>query len=343
LIKYNKILAVSTGGLGDTILFSPLLKALRKAYPEAHIELLVGSRLAQEAYSSSKEVSHVTFVNLRGPSILLKISSLIPFMLNTQLEGKFEIGFYATGLNPKLGYFMKTIGIVRKIACAPAIPVCPTDFECNLMFARSIDKTINENDVFIPVSEKAELEAANILREHNLPLKNKRLLAIYPSTELSNRIRWELPKLIDVIKLIKKNGFNGKIIVVGSRTEGEEWAIADKEKTVDANLAGKLTILGTAALLKKCFFAIGNDGGIMHVAGAVGCPMVVIMPNTPLSYKPPGKRVEVIHSAITCCEGSYPNRPESCVEAKCTEDISANIVFRRFNFIASNINYKKRI
>ena len=101
-------MAVSTGGLGDTILFSPIIKALHRRYSEAHIELLVANRLAHEAYSYAKEVSHVTFVNFKTSSNLLKASSLFPLIFNARLRGKFDIGFYATGLNPKLAYFMKT-------------------------------------------------------------------------------------------------------------------------------------------------------------------------------------------------------------------------------------------
>jgi ADP-heptose:LPS heptosyltransferase len=319
--QYKKILAVSIGGLGDTILFSPLLKALRIKYPEAHIELLVSNRLAQEIYSYAKEVSHITFANFNRPSLFLKVLSLIPLLGKIQIQKKFDIGFYATGINPKFGQFMKKVGIVKKIACAPSVPIFSTDFECNLKLARSVYNAIGESDVFIPLKEKADLEVKKVLENNNLSLKSDRLVAIYPSVELPHRPRWELKKLMKVIKLIKDNGFDGKIVVIGSKIEGEEWSKTDKEKLVDEILAGKLSISGTAALLRKCCLVLGNDGGLMHVAGTVGCPIVVIMANTPMSYRPPGKKVKIIHSKHTCCNGLYPNRPKDCKIAKCTEDI----------------------
>ena len=323
----NKILAVSIGGLGDTILFSPLLKALRKSYPRAHIELLVANRLAKEAYSYAKEVSHVTFANFNRPSPVLKAISLLPFLFKTYLNGKFDIGFFATGLNPKLRHLIKAASIVRDVSCAPYVPNCPTDFDCNLELARSVDDSIGAKDIFLPKTDAAELEAKKILREHNLSFKNQNLLAVYPSLALTHRPRWKLPNLVKVIKLIKDDGFTGKIVVVGSHGEGEEWDAMDQEDIVDANLAGKLSILGSAVLLSNCSLTIGNDGGLMHVAGAVGCPLVAIMPNTPLSYKPPGKKVKVIQSQHTCCNGLYPNRPKNCKTAKCAEDIAVNEVF----------------
>ena len=62
----------------------------------------------------------------------------------------------------------------------------------------------------------------------------------------------------------------------------------------DANLAGKISIPAVAAILSKASLAIGNDGGIIHVAGAVGCPLVAIMPNTPSSYRPAGRKTKII-------------------------------------------------
>jgi ADP-heptose:LPS heptosyltransferase len=326
--KFNKILAVSIGGLGDTILFSPLLKALHKSYSRAHIELLVANRLAKEAYSYAKEVSHVTFANFNHSSPVLKAASLLPFVFKAHLNGKFDIGFFATGLNPKLRHLIKAAGVVRDVSCAPYVPNCPTDLDCNLELARSVDNSIGAQDIFLPKTEFAELEARNILKNHNLSFTDKSLLAVYPSIELVHRPRWELSKLIKVIQYIKNNGFEGKIVVVGSQTEGKEWDAIDHENIVDANLAGKLSILASASLLSNCTLTIGNDGGLMHVAGAVGCPLVSIMPNTPLSYKPPGKNVKIIQSKHTCCNGLYPNRPKNCKTSKCTEDISVNEVFQ---------------
>jgi ADP-heptose:LPS heptosyltransferase len=319
---------VSIGGLGDTVLFSPLLKALHKSYPAAHIELLVANRIAQEVYSYAKEVSRTSYINLNHSNLFYKAAALIPLAFDACSNGKFEIGFFASGLNPKLGHLLKAAGIVKNTIYAPIVPNCPTDFDCNIELARRVDDSVCEQDIFIPETKEAELEAQQILKEHGLSSKDDNLLAVYPSTELAHRPRWALSKLIKIIGLLKNDGFDGKIIVVGSQSEGEEWAAIDEKKIVDANFAGKLSILGSASLLSKCSLTIGNDGGLIHVAGAVDCPLVVIMANTPLSYKPPGKNIKVIHSKHACCNGLYPHRPKDCINPKCTDDISVEEVFQ---------------
>ncbi len=151
--ELNKVLAVSIGGLGDTILFSPVLKALRKSYPKTHIELLVANRLAEEVYSSTDLISSVTFVNLDRSSLFLKTASLLSFILKTRFNGNFDVGVFATGINTKIGSLLKYTGIVKKVAYAPDPQSYSTDLNCNLELARSIYNTVSENDVFVPIKK----------------------------------------------------------------------------------------------------------------------------------------------------------------------------------------------
>ena len=327
-MKNIRIIAISLGGLGDTILFSPVLKALTTFDPSAQIELLVANRLAREVYSSVEKISRITFIHFNKPSLLLKTLSLVLYLIKCRIRGGFDVGLLATGLNPRFGTLLKHLAGVRNIFYAPEYPAFATDFECNLNFARRFDHNISRKDIFVPLTKNSEMEAKRISEQNNLRWSEEEIIAIYPSTELIHRPRWNLLKLLRVLRQIKVEGFRGKFVVVGSADEGRVWAILDKDKIADANLAGKLSILGSASFISQCTLTIGNDGGLMHVAGAVGCPLVVIMTNTPLSYRPPGENTIVIHSQYSCCDGLYPKRPNECTTAKCVEDITVDEVYK---------------
>jgi ADP-heptose:LPS heptosyltransferase len=324
----ERILAVSIGGLGDTVLFSPVIRALRTRYPEAHIELLVASQLAGTAYAPTNEIDRLFVANTNYSSLFTKAVCLLPYSFRSRIRGGFDLGVFATGLNSKFIMFLKTLAGIRRIVSAPMPPSYETDFACNVALARRFDNDISEQDVFFPVTDEALGEAKRELARYDL-LDTARVLAVYPSRELPHRPRWQLWKLARVIRLLKDKGYISKVVLVGSEEEGKEWQFADKEDGIDANLAGSLSILSIGALLSQCGIALGNDGGIMHVAGAVGCPLVVIMTSAPASYKPAGQKVRIVKSSLSCCDSSYPQRPEQCEIAKCTEDITVEAVLQQ--------------
>ncbi len=323
----NRILAVTIGGLGDAILFSPVLRALRFRYPQAEIELLLASQLAELAFAKAAEINRTILINISQSHLPIRVAKFLSFALRSRIYGGFDIGVFSTGLNPKLPVLLKLTAGIHNVFCAPDPPTFETDLSCNLALAHRFDENIGEGDVFIQLNEKAWVEAKQNLRSSGIIWDTDDIIAVYPSADLKHRPRWEIPKLVKIITLIKENGFKGKIVVLGSAEEGHEWMKSDTQKKADAVLAGKLSIMGSAAILRRCCLAVGNDGGLMHVAGAVGCPVVVVMTNTPLSYRPPGQKSKVVHSRLTCCNGLYPNRPKSCKRAKCSDDITIREVF----------------
>lgn len=324
----RRILAVTTGGLGDAILFSPVLKALHSRYPLARIELLLASRLAEIVFAQTNDIDRTIVANTNHLLFPLNAKELVCFAFKSRKNGGFDLGVFATGLNPKLSYFLKFITGIREVVCAPTPPTFATDLACNVALARRFINSASEGDAFIPLSEGAKEEAKQQLEKHDILWDKEKIIAVYPSTELWHRPRWELSKLAQVLTLFKKDGFRGKFVVVGSAEEGKEWADIGVNGLVDANLAGKLSILGSTALINKCCLVIGNDGGLMHVAGALGTPLVVVMTNPPLSYRPPGQKTKVIHSSLFCCDSIYPKRPRSCRAAQCKDDITVEEVFQ---------------
>jgi ADP-heptose:LPS heptosyltransferase len=329
LVKNAKqILAVSIGGLGDSILFSPVLKALKNCCPEAKIHMLLGSELAGLAYNNCQEVDKVSVIRTKGLSLLPKIIKFCCFGVRSRFQGGYDIAVLATGLNQNLSRLLKTTAGIPCIFKAPSFPDYETDFLCNIKLAHFFDENIKPDDVFVPFDLNAKKEAFETIRKNGLSLNGGRYIAVYPSSDLPHRPRWQPTRLLKVVNLIQSQGFTGKILVVGSLEEGQEWSRLDLEGAADMNLAGQLSIPAIAALLSKASLTIGNDGGILHIAGAVGCPLVAIMPNTPHSYRPVGTRTKVIRSKHTCCEGLYPKRPNSCAAAKCTDDISVEEVVK---------------
>jgi ADP-heptose:LPS heptosyltransferase len=324
----RRILAASIGGLGDTILFSPVLKALRSRYPEAHIELLLASPLARIAFTPAKEIDRIFVTNTDHTFLLSKAARLLPYSLRSRLSGGFDLGVFATGLNPNFISLLSTLARIRRVYCAPKPPEHETDLSCNISLARRFEPAIDAGDTFFPLSGEAFEEARHQLSQHGIPWDGCNIIAVYPSRDFQHRPRWPLRKMVEVIKLLKQRGFDGKIVVVGSLQERKEWEASDSDNVVDLNLAGRLSISAVGALLSRCTLVLGNDGGIMHVAGAVGCPLVILMTTTAASYRPAGKKVRLIQPISAGCVSHLPGLVKQNRAAECADSIEVEAVLQ---------------
>jgi hypothetical protein len=259
----------------------------------------LASQLAKVAFAPANEIDRIIVINTDHPFLAARVAGLLPYSFRSRLSGGFEVGVFATGLNPKFVTLLSSLVGIRRVCCAPKSLQGDTDLSCNVALARCFDGGIGECDVFFPVTQEAREEAREQLASHGIR-DSSQILAVYPSSDLPHRPRWPLEKLAKVIEFLKDNSFDGKVVVIGSQEEGKEWESLDCSNVADVNLAGSLTISAVGALLSKCSLALGNDGGIMHVGGAVGCPLVVIMTAAPASYRPAGERVRVVSSRLVC-------------------------------------------
>jgi len=125
-----------------------------------------------------------------------------------------------------------------------------------------------------------------------------------------------------------------KILIIAQGKENV--AIADElAKNIRypvINLAGELTLSRLAAALKRCAILISNDSGPVHIASAVGTPVISIFGRnqaglSPLRWGPVGRQDKYLHKEVGCsvclahkCEISF-----DCLKAITVEDVLKSV------------------
>lgn len=149
--------------------------------------------------------------------------------------------------------------------------------ELNLDFLRFLGEDIRERSMFpkFYISNDAREKVEMWFKSVGKNGHSDKLIAMHPGGVRQNK-RWIPERFAKVSKELMRSGFT--ICFVGGSDEKNLSAEIAQEIGMDGllNVTGIFSLDQTAALLKRCRFLISNDTGIMHLATAVGTPVIAI-------------------------------------------------------------------
>jgi len=197
-----------------------------------------------------------------------------------------------------------------------------------LELLESIGIKVQEYATTIPLRLEAERWAEGFLKDSGVS-SSDRLLALHPGASCPSKI-WPQERFAQVADILaQRHGF--KVVVVsGPKEITLAHSLLSQLKSPALDLAGKTSVSQLASILKRCQLLISNDSGPVHVASAVGTPVVSIFGRKqkglgPRRWGPVGKRDRVLHKDVGCIECLAHN----CVkEYACLKAISVDEVVK---------------
>ena len=155
------------------------------------------------------------------------------------------------------------------------------------------------------VTEAAQQAA---LLRHQPKWPNRKVLALGAGAEFGSSKRWPAEYYAELAKLKLAEGYD--VWLFGSP---KDRAVTDNIMALTdercENLAGRLELSETMALLSLVEGAVTNDSGLMHMAAALQKPLVVIYGSTSPSFTPP------LSAAATILQRHLPCQP--CFQREC--------------------------
>jgi heptosyltransferase-2 len=144
---------------------------------------------------------------------------------------------------------------------------------------------------------------------------NKPLLAIHPFGSLFHKT-WPMERFAETAaRLAQRHGFT-PVILGGPRDRAQFDQARSLFPPQTCDLVGKHDLRMTLAVLARCSLFFGNDSGIMHLAAAVGVPVVAIFgPTSPTRFGPWGPRTAVLSAPKPCAHCREKNLTE-CEKAE---------------------------
>jgi lipopolysaccharide heptosyltransferase II len=201
-----------------------------------------------------------------------------------------------------------------------------------LELAKAAGATTNTPDrtPHLYVDPLAHKQLEQLLEREGI-VPEKPLITCHISSNNGQSKRWPIPYWATLIdKLIR--GQNAQVILTGAPDDKpliESVTRLMQEQAV--NLAGKTSLPQLVALLQRANLVIGGDSGPMHIAAAVGTPLIAIHgPTDPALSGPVSPTATVLRSDIWCspCYNAKDSADCRFFTTQCMKNISPSQVFK---------------
>ena len=313
------ILIIRLSSLGDIILTSPLVKELRRKYPDARIDFVVRKEYA-EIVEQFPWVSNIYILDTsKGTEEIEKLRLGLRKNHYTHildLHNNFRSIKLRKGLRGKLHIINKRT------------------FKRWLLVKAKINLLKNEPDIIGRYFETAqEIGITDIGlggtfgKEYDRSTIKK--VALCPGSKHWNK-RWLPEYYAAIAKDLIASGYH--IEFFGSIDEAEYVTAIASQLPQDkiTNLCGKLTLGELPGRIAECSLAITNDSGLMHVASTVGIPTIAFFGPTvrELGFMPRNNNVTIVQNLNLDCRPCTTIGLDHCPKGhfKCMKEITPEIV-----------------
>ena len=293
--EIKKILILQLAGVGDLVIATPTLKALRARFKAAHIGLLVISRSAELIrdcpYIDDLFILDIKDTGLKGlfkGKVFIKTYKTIKklrrqkfdTLINLQRTGswvgsfKMAILFWLISAKYKVGRDTDGRGFFFNFKIKESSQEHKHEVEANLDVARALGANIDEAKLEVPIFEEDRIFISNFLNQHNISDKDL-LIGLNPGSFLPSR-GWFIKRWVQLAdRLIEKYSY--KIIIIGDENRkkmiSEIVELTEKKPII---MLTNLTLKQLVALIERLNLFITNDTGPMHIAVATETPLIAL-------------------------------------------------------------------
>lgn len=335
----QKILLLRIERIGDLVMVLPAIRDVRALAPHAAIDLVVGSWNAELA-SAVPGVNRVHTLDAAWLARGIGGRSL-PSLLSTARAWRTERYDLAINFEPDVrsnvltaaSGALWTVGY-RSGGGGPLLDLS-LDYDARAHTTANARRLVATAFGRIPAESSARLldisEAARRRADQRLPRRGGPLIGVHASGGREIK-QWDPARFAAVARrLIEERG--ATIVLTGAASDR---ALVDRVKGLlppecILDVAGDEDLLTVAAMLQRLDLFITGDTGPMHIAAAVGTPIVAVFgPSDPLRYAPAGPRDRVVRIDLPCAPCNRIRLPPArCVGhmPDCLAGISADRVF----------------
>ena len=312
--EVRRVLVVRLRSIGDTVLATPSLHALRRFLPNAQIDILLESWVAPvlEGFDAVDNVITVERGSTRARARIARRLRSAHYDVAYNLHGGTTATLLtrASGAKHRVGYSDYQYSRLLNHVAPPAPELWRTakthSVEQQLALLGWTGVPVSDRPrTRLAVTEKAAQSVAERLRSARVD-EAKPLALIHPAAAFDTK-QWATANFARVAEELSQRGFN--CIAIAAPNESHVVAELVEESSAHIETFTDLLLPEVTALAARSRLFVGNDSGIAHIAAAVRVPSVVIFGSSNVAHWRPWATApsEVVREELHCqpCPGYF--------------------------------------
>ncbi|MBF0478615.1 MAG: glycosyltransferase family 9 protein [Candidatus Omnitrophica bacterium] len=280
-MNFKNILVVRTDRIGDVILTTPAFKALRLAYPEAKISLLVSS-VTYPLVFQNPYVNEILMVDREGRhngfwgfwKLVFEIRKRkfdLAVIYHTKRWTNWLV--YFAGIPARCGYKDKHAGSLLTIPVEDHRylgEVHESQYCLDLLKVLGVEQ--GDLELHISIDPAAQQWAEKFWKDKFKEGKKKVLFHVGASDP--GKV-WPAEYFVQLINMVKQE-WNAVCVLVGNFEAQHKAEIIIKQCSDVVDLTSQTSVSQLVSLIKQSDILISNDSGPIHIAAALNAPVVAI-------------------------------------------------------------------
>lgn len=301
----RRILVIKLRYLGDVLLSTPVVSSLRAAFPEAYLSMLVNpgteamiahnphldeALMVERSASPLRQIRFALALRRRRFDLVIDLTDGDRAAILSRITGaRTRVGFNREGLW-RGGLYTHIVPVAQQ-----PIPI----IRQQLMALDLLGIPVVDSMPLLRTQPNDEAAAEEALARIGIEAGGS-FVTVHPGARYWFK-SWPAERFAGLIDYVQgKLGM--KVVLLGGDQDREiERAILGQVGISGGSLVGRLEVTELAALMRRAALYVGNDNGAMHIAAAVGTPVVGLFgPSDPRVWGPAGQGHLTIYKGSDC-------------------------------------------
>lgn len=307
----TRILVIRPGGIGDAVLFLPLLRELRRVWPNSVLDVLAERRNAGVVHGTGL-ADDVLRYDAFPHDLLQVLRRRYDLVIDTeQYHAMSALVTAATGAPRRIGFGTN----LRRRLFTQVVPYDQLRYE-TLLFLELGREATGREPTWDPNVPFYDLQPAAIeFAQHVLaPLAGRTLVTIHPGASIPER-RWPVERYAELARSLVEDGF--AVVVIGGKADHAAAQVIARNFSPNTllDLTGRTSLAEAAAVIARSAVYVSADTGPLHLAYAVGVPTVHLFGAGVLQkWGPPGRKFRSLAAAVPCSPCTVYGYTPPCVQ-----------------------------